>query len=413
MAPSPFFDLMNALTALDVDKFKSFNTITTPYKKLNGTNQSISTDIFIPRSILQQQQPRQCPIIVRIHGGFLITGSSQYAPWFSSWTFEYALASQSIIVSPNYRLLPEASGQDIIDDMEDFWRWLHSEQFMQSVAKAAGQSYLVPDRDRPSFSKVVLTLAISHPSEIRAVIGAYPMLDFKVPFYTDNYPKPIVGVPNVPNRVVDDHLLSTRETPAVITAADPPDRLRLAFAIVQNGRFLEFFGSPDDYGLFPMERIERLAAAGRLELPPLFVFHGEQDSAVPVDGTRRFVALLRQLSPTAQVDSIPRMETMVRARNTSKGALMAVILVVRDRYTPEIYLQTSGRQAGEINTRARLERGDIEAARTSFVIGICDGKSVAGTEYPHFSHSAQAFRREEAEGVRPVFRNTILSAYDH
>lgn len=128
------------------------------------------------------------------------------------------------------------------------------------------------------------------------------MLDFKVPFYTDNYPKPIVGVPNLPSQVVDDHLLSTRETPAVITAADPPDRLRLAFAIVQNGRFLEFFGSPDDYSLFPMERIERLATVGRLEFPPLFVFHGEQDSAVPVDGTRRFVAVLRQLSPTAQVE---------------------------------------------------------------------------------------------------------------
>lgn len=32
--------------------------------------------------------------------------------------------------------------------MEDFWRWLHSEQFMQSVTKAAGQSYLVLHRDR-------------------------------------------------------------------------------------------------------------------------------------------------------------------------------------------------------------------------------------------------------------------------
>ncbi|PYH85842.1 hypothetical protein BO82DRAFT_371275 [Aspergillus uvarum CBS 121591] len=33
MAPRPFFDLMNALTALNVDKFKSFDVITTHYKQ--------------------------------------------------------------------------------------------------------------------------------------------------------------------------------------------------------------------------------------------------------------------------------------------------------------------------------------------------------------------------------------------
>ncbi|PYI16617.1 alpha/beta-hydrolase [Aspergillus violaceofuscus CBS 115571] len=298
---------MNALTALNVDKFKSFDVITTHYKTVGGNNQPICTDILIPKSIVRQQQPSQCPVIVRIHGGFLITGSSRYAPWFSSWILEYALTNQAIIVSPNYRLLPEASGQDILDDMEDFWRWLHSDQFMQSVAKA-GRSYLVPDLDQllvlgeSAGGYLAIQLAISHPSEIRAVIGAYPMLDFKVPFYTDVYSKPIVGVPNVPNRVIEDHLLSTRGAPMVVTAADPPDRLQLAFAIVQNGRFLEFFGSTEDSALFPMESIERLAAVGRLKLPPLFIFHGEQDSAVPVDGSRRFAAKLCQLLPTAQVE---------------------------------------------------------------------------------------------------------------
>lgn len=30
----------------------------------------------------------------------------------------------AVIVSPNYRLLPEVKGRDILDDMQAFWAWL-------------------------------------------------------------------------------------------------------------------------------------------------------------------------------------------------------------------------------------------------------------------------------------------------
>lgn len=120
------------------------------------------------------------------------------------------------------------------------------------------------------------------------------MLDLRTPFYTEAYPKPIVGVPNLSNQIIDDHLATTF-TGTHITAADPPDRLQLAFAIVQNGRFLEFFGQ--DRRLFPTERLEDLAALGPVHLPTLFIFHGEQDSAVPASGSKKFIQLLRSKAP--------------------------------------------------------------------------------------------------------------------
>jgi hypothetical protein len=28
-------------------------------------------------------------------------------------------------VTPDYRLMPEANGSEILDDVEDFWTWVH------------------------------------------------------------------------------------------------------------------------------------------------------------------------------------------------------------------------------------------------------------------------------------------------
>lgn len=146
-------------------------------------------------------------------------------------------------------------------------------------------------------------LALSYPSEIRALIAAYPILDVESRFYTEAYPKPIIGVPNVPVEVLETHLsnMRTANSPTMVTAADPPDRLELAFSVFQNGRLVELLGA-DNVNLFPMKRVELLAASGRLRLPPTFIFHGRQDSAVPFEGSQRFVSLIREKLPGTAID---------------------------------------------------------------------------------------------------------------
>lgn len=151
-----------------------------------------------------------------------------------------------------------------------------------------------------------MQLALSYPSHIRAVIGAYPILDLKSRFYTEAYSKPIIGVPNVSSDIIEKHLAALRDSrsPSIVTAADSPERLRLAFSIFQYGRLFEFLRPADGGGdprFFPMDRVERLAVLGRLELPPLFLFHGEQDSAVPAEGTRKFASLLQGLGHKGDV----------------------------------------------------------------------------------------------------------------
>ncbi|KAI2671609.1 hypothetical protein CBS147355_8601 [Penicillium roqueforti] len=307
MATDPYLHLVEIFSKFDTaDKYEPFQVINTSYKSFNQGRSHINVDILIPRAILSQQELSKCAVMIRIHGGFLVTGSSRYPVWFANWTLDYAISTGAIIVAPDYRLLPEVSGKDILEDMDDFWHWIHSPKFAATI-KDAGYGHIVPDIDKlivvgeSAGGYLAIQLALSYPSEIRAVIAAYPVLDLKSKFYTEAYPKTILGVPNMPNEIIEEHIAAMRTAPlpTVATAADPPDRLKLAFSIFQNGRLLEFLGS-EDY-LFPMKRVENLAAAGGLKLPPTFIFHGKQDSAVPFEGSQRFFDLVREKAPDAIV----------------------------------------------------------------------------------------------------------------
>ena len=49
-----------------------------------------------------------------------------FEAWFPQWLLDLATLKSSIIVSANYRFLPESSGLDIFEDLDDLWTWLHS-----------------------------------------------------------------------------------------------------------------------------------------------------------------------------------------------------------------------------------------------------------------------------------------------
>lgn len=73
-----------------------------------------------------------------------VGGSSLYLPWLSDWVIELALQEKAIIVSPNYRLLPESKGSDILDDMDDFWKWL-SGGGIESALQLGGYGTITTD----------------------------------------------------------------------------------------------------------------------------------------------------------------------------------------------------------------------------------------------------------------------------
>lgn len=60
---------------------------------------------------------------------------------------DYATHNGAIIVSPNYRLLPEATGEDILEDIYDFWTWLQGDSLSHAV-KDAGYPRIKPATDK-------------------------------------------------------------------------------------------------------------------------------------------------------------------------------------------------------------------------------------------------------------------------
>ncbi|KAH8698946.1 Alpha/Beta hydrolase protein [Talaromyces proteolyticus] len=298
--------------------YPDFEILESYYTSGNGRDE-IRLHVLMPKSLLDGHQQQVIPLMVRIHGGYLITGSGLYRAWFSDWTLEYAKQAGAVIVSPNYRLMPESNGTEILEDMDSFWRWLRQGGVDTLLAKN-GFECLQIDHDQTlvlgesAGGYLAMQLALSYPDDIQALIAVYPLLDLQSEFYTRAYSKPISGVQNRPLSVIEDHLDSIRSTPRdrlrPVTEADPPDRLELSFAVVQHGRFLEFLGQ-DNPRLFPIKRITDdidADAAGKGErLPPMFIFHGKDDSAVPYQGTIRFIETLTKTRPLAKyrLESLP------------------------------------------------------------------------------------------------------------
>lgn len=182
---------MDALTsgATDLSRFEAFAIISVSYKTVRS--HTITVDVLYPKSLNDPSQehvlcvPR--PVLLRYHGGGLIAGYSLFPPFFSPWYLELAQEYSAIIVSPNYRLLPESSVLEVLEDVEDHWRWLH--QSLPLLLQRETNNTVKADLSRimtigdSAGGYLSLQMGLSHPDEIRAVNAVYPMVNPKAPYF--------------------------------------------------------------------------------------------------------------------------------------------------------------------------------------------------------------------------------------
>jgi acetyl esterase/lipase len=130
---------------------------------------------------------------------------------------------------------------------------------------------------------------MDHQDKIKACIAEFPSLDLKRAHFTGS------GNSNLPQSqsLVDQHLAlvgNINKASSDMTLS----RFPLITAMIQEGRFLDFFGK--DPRLFPLRRLQAGA-----KLPPLFIIHGANDTIVPAEGSQKFVKLLLERNPEAKV----------------------------------------------------------------------------------------------------------------
>ena len=83
---------------------------------------------------------------------------------------------------------------------------------------------------------------------IKAVIGLYPQLDMRDPFFNTKFEKVLFGMPMLPTEVLDAHV-AARPPGAVVTSAYSPSRLDSTCSMVQNGRLLGFLEKAENCSL--------------------------------------------------------------------------------------------------------------------------------------------------------------------
>ncbi|KAG7404831.1 hypothetical protein LZL87_008952 [Fusarium oxysporum] len=274
---------------LPVDEF---NVATFTYKVIQ--EQPILLDLFVPKAVPSGERP----ILIRFHGGFLVYGSRDNLQLTPPRILEYALENNSIVVSCDYRLIPESNGIEILEDIEDVWSWVQI-----SLSEAIGT--MTNGKSRADLGRVLLAgesaggylalqLALRHPTVFRAVIASYPMIDMRSDHFCKAYPKRMGQYPQIEYELVSQHLKKLPDGSQPSTRAIS----NLPIAMVQHGRYTSFFG--DHRSLFPIEQLEDNPQLA-VELPFIWLHHGNHDSEVPIEGSRKFVAKLRELNPKAKL----------------------------------------------------------------------------------------------------------------
>nr|A0A345BJN2.1 RecName: Full=Probable carboxylesterase clz11; AltName: Full=Squalestatin S1 biosynthesis cluster protein clz11; AltName: Full=Zaragozic acid A biosynthesis cluster protein 11 [Curvularia lunata]AXF50645.1 hydrolase [Curvularia lunata] len=189
--------------------------------------------------------------------------------------------SDAIIVSPDYRLLPEATGADIFDDVEAFWNWLHTS--LPSLA----QSYswqAQPDLTRilcvgqSGGGSMAVHSALLHPEySIKVIVSLYAPLYHNVPNLTVPRPRRILGTMPPPPRKAEGLIRSyiKQSKGSVRTGGNPFDMWELLLCLLQQGRLISLMNIKPDSRLDTPFLLRQVG-----KLPPLWLIHGEDDSVV-------------------------------------------------------------------------------------------------------------------------------------
>jgi acetyl esterase/lipase len=270
-------------------KYSSFHIKDITYKSVHNT--PIPASILYPKDL---SKPGIYPLAIHFHGGGFITGHRLFPDWYPSWMLDFYLKHLDIVITADHRLMPEGKGVDILDDMKDLWAW---------VLRPGNIAAKLPEGVEVDLENVLVSgesaggyLAWQSgrlfPDVTKAVIAHYPMLDLKSEHFTRDYEKALFEppIPKVPREVLDGYI-KTMDKGKVVTSALPPERLGLMVGMVQQGRLEELLGSDDE--LYPMELLENEEGLVQ-RLPPMWILHGKSDGLVPVQGTEKYVGLVKE-----------------------------------------------------------------------------------------------------------------------
>ena len=219
--------------------------------------------------------------------------------WWQHWLSDLALKHEAIIVSPNYRLLPGATSAEIYDDVEDFWKWLHSPEFSRLLEQ--NPVPIRADLDRilthgeSAGGLLSLYIGLAHPNEIRAITAAYPMLDPHPK--SVSFAQPRAGPPMGVN-TDKKYLGFGAPAGTVISSAASEDHFKYMLAVFEHQTLGEIYARGSENvpaeTLYPFARLEQ----SHVQIPEggIAILGSYEDSLIPVQDLERFVKRAREVT---------------------------------------------------------------------------------------------------------------------
>lgn len=186
------------------------------------------------------------------------------------------------MVSPNYRLVPEHSGADILTDLAEFWRWVHGGGLTSYLASQGVDLELDFERilasgDSAGGYMALMSGLLQSKGSIKAVLAQYPMTDSLRREKSELF----VNIPAPKEHLLNEHLEKVKPG-VVVSSCVPPKRMDLSYVLSAYGRYLEFFGG--DKSMWPLYLVDE-----KKWLPPTWIHHGSVDTAVSVEDSKAFV----------------------------------------------------------------------------------------------------------------------------
>lgn len=184
-------------------------------------------------------------------------------------------------MAADYRLAPEATGSDILDDMEAFWGWLGT--FLPSIAQANSWK-AQPDLThilcvgQSTGGCLAVQSALLRPElNIKAIVSLYAPLEYDVPTFTVPHPRRILGTMPPAPRQAEAIIRSyaKKNKGRVRTAGDPAHMWELLLCVMQQGRVPSFMNAWSD------SRIDIISLLKEVKkIPPIWLIHGVDDTVV-------------------------------------------------------------------------------------------------------------------------------------
>ncbi|CDU26006.1 uncharacterized protein SPSC_06177 [Sporisorium scitamineum] len=256
------------------------------------------------------------PIFVWWHGGGLIQGARQaMAPHLKRAVDKYNIA----VVSADYRLAPQVRVPDIQHDMEDCLAFV-IDKLPQELAAKGDAAKLDTDRIVLSGSSaggwqcLMAGLGMcpntkpEHLQKVKGIAAIYPITTMDHPFFLEKQ-IPFGGL----LKDDPDSFAEFRDPNAPVTAnsAAVEHRKKFYMHAQQEALFpsLLFSQQQRDQGWLQKTDVVTFLNASseeqRKAFPPVYIVHGEKDSAVDVDHARRLEKALKAVGTPVIYDEVP------------------------------------------------------------------------------------------------------------